>query len=298
MPMPLLALRPKHPSDGVTLCASAMRAAAGAEAPPFPVRRHLFPSLIRLLLVGILVGGHLAPPHAQSAVAPSGMLGPLPPIDCSTETCDSLDQRPLLGRQMFDEQNFATIVDGFGRARQFYVHIPATYDAVDGETQKIPLIFAFHGGGSQTPEAMITGKWEEYFDQDYAFAIPLAGADPCENPGGNGKSHWMQAGMAFRTSPADPNCDPATAVVNGAGVTRTYWNTSLPATFTDVLFVEELRAMLLARFPKLNAEQGIRHRVLVRGRDDLHAGVLPRVAVPRLQRGRQDARQRQRSRRL
>ena len=59
--------------------------------------------------------------------------------------------------------------------------------------------------------------------------------------------------MAFRTSPADPNCDPATEVVNGAGVTRTYWNTSLPATFTDVLFVEELRAMLLARFPKLNA---------------------------------------------
>ena len=156
---------------------------------------------------------------------------------------------------MFDEQNFATIFDGFGNARSFYVHIPATYDAVDGVTQKVPLIFALHGGGEQTPEAIIAGKWEDYFDQDYAFVIPLAGADPCENPGGNGKSHWMQAGMALRTSPGDANCDPVTAVVNGAGQTVTYWNASLPATFTDVLFVEELRAMLLARFPKLNANK-------------------------------------------
>jgi poly(3-hydroxybutyrate) depolymerase len=213
-----------------------------ADVPPIGHRFFMFLTGAALCAAAML--WPMSPVHAARDVAR---------IDCSTETCDSLDQRPLLGRQMFDERNFTTIVDGFGRARQFYVHIPATYDAVDGVTQKIPLIFAFHGGGSQTPEAMITGKWEEYFDQDYAFAIPLAGADPCENPGGNGKSHWMQAGMAFRTSPADPNCDPATEVVNGAGATRTYWNTSLPATFTDVLFVEELRAMLLARFPKLNA---------------------------------------------
>ena len=204
--------------------------------------------LATFVLVAAVVFGLMPPAHAKQAAVP-------PPIDCSTESCGALDQRTILDNQMFDDENFTTIVDGFGHARKFYVHIPATYDVVDGENQKVPLIFAFHGGGSQTPEAMIDGKWEEYFDQDYAFVIPLAGADPCENPGGNGKSHWMQAGMAFRTSPGDPDCDPATAVVNGAGQTRTYWNTSLPATFTDVLFVEELRAMLLARFPKLNADK-------------------------------------------
>ena len=34
-----------------------------------------------------------------------------------------------------------------------------------------------------------------------------------------------------------------------------YWNASLPGTFTDVLFVEQLRAMILSRFPKLNANK-------------------------------------------
>ena len=213
MPMPLLALRPKHPSDGVTLCASAMRAAAGAEAPPFPVRRHLFPSLIRLLLVGILVGGHLAPAHAQSAVAPSGMLGPLPPIDCSTVSCEALDQRTLLGNQMFDEQNFAPIVDGFGRVRRFYVHIsrpPTTWWTAT--TQKVPLIFAFHGG-SQAPEAMIVGKWEEYFDQDYAFVIPFAEKPtPVTIPEGMASRTGCRRAWRCAPAPATRHCDPATAV--------------------------------------------------------------------------------------
>jgi poly(3-hydroxybutyrate) depolymerase len=216
------------------------------------VRKTRFTCLAALVFIEATLFGHMPSTHAnQAAPRPAA----LPPIDCSTVSCDSLDQRTILGNQMFDERNFTTIVDGFGHARSFYVHIPATYDAVDGVAQKVPLMFAFHGGGSQTREAMVTGKWEDYFDQDIAFVIPLSGADPCENPGGNGKSHWMQAGMAMRSSPGDVNCDPATEVVNGAGQTRTYWKASLPATFTDVLFVEELRAMLLARFPKLNADK-------------------------------------------
>ncbi len=258
-----------------------------ADVPPIGHRFSMFLTGAALCAAAML--WHMSPVHAARDVAR---------IDCSTETCDSLDQRPLLGRQMFDERNFTTIVDGFGRARQFYVHIPATYDAVDGVTQKIPLIFAFHGGGSQTPEAMITGKWEEYFDQDYAFAIPLAGADPCENPGGNGKSHWMQAGMAFRTSPADPNCDPATEVVNGAGGHADVLEHVAARDIHGRAVCRRTARHVAGTFPQTERRQGIRHRVLVRGRDDLHAGVLPRVAVPRLQRGRQDAWQRQRSRRL
>ena len=155
-----------------------------------------------------------------------------------------------------DEQNFAPSSMGSGAPGSSTCTFPATYDAVDGETQKIPLHLRLPGGGSQTPEAMITGKWEESFDQDYAFAIPLAGADPCENPGGNGKSHWMQAGMALPHESCRPELRSRDSSRSTApGSTRTYWNASLPATFTDVLFVEELRAMLLARFPKLNAEK-------------------------------------------
>jgi hypothetical protein len=59
----------------------------------------------------------------------------------------------------------------------------------------------------------------------------------------------MKAGMAMRTSLARANCDPASEVVNGAGQTITYWNASMTGTFIDVLFIEDLRAMLLARFP-------------------------------------------------
>lgn len=155
-----------------------------------PVNHNLSRFLAGFGLSAVAVLGHMSPAHADQAAARFGPPDPTHPsiyIDCSTASCDSRDQRTILGNQ--------------------------------------------------------------------AFAIPLAGADPCNNPGGNGKSHWMQAGMAFRTSPTGANCDPAPEVVNGDGETRTYWTASLPATFTDVLFVEELHAMLLARFPKLNANR-------------------------------------------
>jgi poly(3-hydroxybutyrate) depolymerase len=116
------------------------------------------------------------------------------------------------------------------------------------------LIFAFHGGG-QTREAMVSGKWGDYFNQDYAFVIPLGEADPCDNPLGAGQTQWMQPGLGESTSPTNPSCDPATQVVNAAGRTLSYWNASLAGSFTDVAFIEQLRAAVLARFPKLNGNK-------------------------------------------
>lgn len=186
---------------------------------------------------------------------PASTAAALAAIDCSTVFCTSADQPVINGYNMFGHRNFDMIVDGWGRSRRFFVHIPASYDLVDGVDEQIPLIFAFHGGG-QTPEAMIAGKWgDDYFDQDYAFVIPAAETDPCNNPGGAGESRWMQPGLAERTSPADPNCDPASEVFSGGGVAMTFWNSSLTGSFTDVLFVEQLRAMVLARFPKLNPDK-------------------------------------------
>jgi poly(3-hydroxybutyrate) depolymerase len=178
----------------------------------------------------------------------------LAPINCSAVTCASADEPTLHGYRMFDDQNFTAFVDGWNRTRKFYVHIPARYDTVDGVTQKIPLIFAFHGGG-QTREAMINGKWADYFDQDYAFVFPLGEPDPCDNPAGTGQTQWMQPGLGESTSPLNPSCDPATQVRDVANVARTYWNASLAGSFTDVVFLEQLRASLLARFPKLNADK-------------------------------------------
>lgn len=175
-------------------------------------------------------------------------------IDCNTVACAAADQTLIQGYPMFNQANFATMVDGFGRTRLFYLHIPTQYDTVDGVTQKIPLVFAFHGGG-QTREAMIQGKWGDFFDQEVAFVVPLGTADPCDNVAGTGKAQWMQPGPGPSTSPANPSCDPATQVVDSLGVTKTYWNASLSGTFTDVRFVEALRAMVLARFPKLNASK-------------------------------------------
>jgi poly(3-hydroxybutyrate) depolymerase len=175
-------------------------------------------------------------------------------IDCSTLACAAADQTLIQGYPMFNQANFAPIVDGFGRTRLFYVHIPTQYDTVDGVTQKVPLVFAFHGGG-QTREAMIQGKWGDHFDQEVAFVIPLGTADPCDNLNGNGPTQWMQPGPGLSTSAGNPGCAAATQVVDSFGVTRTYWNASLPGTFTDVFFVETLRATLLARFPKLNASK-------------------------------------------
>jgi len=175
-------------------------------------------------------------------------------IDCSTVACAAADQSAIAGYPMFSQANFAPIVDGFGRTRLFYVHIPTQYDTVDGVSQKIPLVFAFHGG-SQTREAMIAGKWGDFFDQEVAFVVPLGTADPCANPAGNGITQWMQPGPGGSTSPGNPSCDPATQVVDALGNTLTYWNAALPGTFTDVRFVETLRTTLLARFPKLNASK-------------------------------------------
>lgn len=171
-------------------------------------------------------------------------------VNCSTKLCSSLDQQNIGGYRLFNEDNFAAITDAFGRRRKFFVHIPYTYDAVDSNRQKVPLIFAFHGGG-QAREAMIAGKWGDYFDQDYAFVIPLGEPDPCDNPNGAGKAQWLTPGLGQRTSPTNPNCDPATEVITPTG-TMSYWNASLPGSFVDVRFIVQLREMLLSRFSRLN----------------------------------------------
>ncbi len=173
-------------------------------------------------------------------------------IDCSTTDCIPVDQQVILGYSMFNEDNFDAVIDGFGRERKFWVHIPDDYDTILTATQKIPLIFAFHGMG-QTREAMVVGKWGDYFDQNIAFVIPLGEPDPCTN--NPQETQWMQPGFGANTTPTDPNCVLGTQVLDSFGDTVAYWNAALPGTFTDVLFVEQLRAMVLSRFPKLNANK-------------------------------------------
>lgn len=197
---------------------------------------------IHSALGGWLLGGVLALSAAPSFAVP---------VNCSTTSCTPADQQTIGGYPMFNEDNFDPVVDGFNRTRRFWVHIPDDYDTVDGVTQQIPVIFAFHGAG-QARDAMVNGKWGDYFDRDIAFVIPLGEADPCDNPGGNGRTQWLGVGAGPSTSPLDPNCDPASQVIDGFGEPLTYWNASLSGSFTDVLFVEELRAMILDRFPKLN----------------------------------------------
>lgn len=175
-------------------------------------------------------------------------------VDCSVRLCTSNDQRLTEGYRLFDQDNFATVVDGFGRPREFKVHIPARYDDVNGTSQKVPLVFAFHGG-NQPWDAMVAGKWDEHFEQEIAFVFPADLPDPCENA----EHRWIQPAVrpGART-PQDPNCDPLTQVLDtsgGGAVAKTYWNSSLPGSFADVAFVEPLRAMILERFPKLNAHK-------------------------------------------
>jgi hypothetical protein len=99
---------------------------------------------------------------------------------------------------------------------------------------------------------MVVGKWGDYFDQNIAFVIPLGEPDPCANDQG---TQWMQPGFGANTTPTDPNCVLGTQTLDSFGDTVAYWNAALPGTFTDVLFVEQLRAMILSRFPKLNADK-------------------------------------------
>jgi poly(3-hydroxybutyrate) depolymerase len=191
-----------------------------------------------LMVIGLVVGTSSLESSAAYAQ-----------VDCSSTFCTPADQQLIVGYPMFDESNFLAVTDGFGVPRSFWLHIPDDYDAVDGITQKIPLIFAFHGGG-QDRSAMVSGKWGDYFDQNVAFVIPLGEPDPCAS---NGGTQWMQPTFGPNSTPGNVNCDPATQVVDSFGDTIAYWNASIPGTFTDVLFVEELRAMILSRFPKLNA---------------------------------------------
>lgn len=183
--------------------------------------------------------------------------------DCSIPNeCASADQTSPFGYRWFDESDFREIKDGFLRSRKFFVHIPPSYDTLPDD-QKMPVIFVFHGG-DMLREAMIDGKWGDYFDQDIAFVIPAAEADPCDP---SQEKAWMGVGVGRAKIPhinIDPNCDPRSQravfdaagnkVYNGAGyqVFATYWDATLPGSFTDVLFIEELRQMILDGFPKLN----------------------------------------------
>ena len=203
------------------------------------VSRHAV--VVSLMVLGLVVGTS----NLESGAAYAQV------VDCSSTLCTPADQQVIIGYPMFDESNFAAVVDGFGVTRRFWVHIPDDYDVVDGILQRIPLIFAFHGG-TQQQEAMVNGKWGDYFDQNVAFVIPLGEPDPCANDKG---TQWTQPTFGLNSTPTDLNCDPATQVVDSFGDTIAYWNASLPGTFTDVLFVEQLRAMILSRFPKLNADK-------------------------------------------
>jgi hypothetical protein len=176
-------------------------------------------------------------------------------INCSVVNCLAAKQTSTFGYSMFTDANFNPIFDAFGRRRRFLVHIPDDYDNLF-LGQKVPLVFAFHGA-DQTPEAMINGKWGGYFDHEVAFVIPQGEPDPCDNLFGTGKSQWLLPGLGKGTSPGNVNCDPATATqfVDPDGDPIAYWNASLQGTFTDVLFVEALRSMVLSRFADLNANK-------------------------------------------
>jgi len=182
-------------------------------------------------------------------------------IDCSVTSCVPADQLPIHGYDMFDETNFDPVLDGLGTPRKFWVHIPDDYDTVDGINMQIPTIFAFHGGvvdDPLTPETpqdmMLDGKWADYFNQDIAFVIPLAEDNPCDT-GANPKKIWLGPnwgpGIPVGT-PLPADCNPATQRSDSLGDPVTYFDATIPDTFRDVIFIENLRSMLLSRFPKLN----------------------------------------------
>lgn len=200
-------------------------------------------------------------------------------VECSLELCSAGDQQLVQpgtptnqgpwpssadesgdpvdgGYRMFDERNFDPVLDAFGRKRQFYVHIPASYDSAGGSATKLPLVFVFHGGVTNTEPRgmMIVGKWDEYFEGDAAFVIPKAEKDPC-NVGETGKYRWLRPGVSHRgdsqTGQDLVNCPSSTLVYDGDSQ-KSYWSASLPETFSDVEFVTELREMLLDRFPELD----------------------------------------------
>jgi len=196
-------------------------------------------------------------PEDQQLVQPAmpANQGPWP------SSVDESDAPVEDGYRMFDERNFDPIFDAFGRERRFYVHLPSSYDSAGGSTAKLPLVFVFHGGvtSSEPRGMMIVGKWDEYFEGDVAFVIPKAEKDPC-NVGATGKYRWLWPGVSHRgdsQTGQDPvNCPSSTRVYDDASEKeKSYWNASLPETFSDVKFVTELREMLLDRFPKLDRER-------------------------------------------
>ena len=198
-------------------------------------------------------------------------------VDCSALWCDPADQQLVEpgqpandsvwpssvdaavsdGYRLFDERNFAPLVDAFGRERRFYVHLPARYASVDGVAEKIPVLFVFHGGvtKSEPREMMIVGKWDEHFEGDVALVFPKAEKDPC-NSGPDGKFRWLRPGIGQRGSlqgGQDPTCPPETLIHGDSE--KSFWGASLPESFSDVHLVAELRSMLLDRFPKLDPDR-------------------------------------------
>jgi poly(3-hydroxybutyrate) depolymerase len=176
-------------------------------------------------------------------------------VDCSIVSCNSTDQQTIGTYHMFDETNFDPVLDVLGTPRRFWVHIPQSYDTL-AMNELMPTIFAFHGGVSDPePRAMmLDGKWADYFNQDIAFVIPRGEANPCDTSL-NPKKIWLGPNWGPGIPSGTPlplSCDPATQRVDSLGNPVTYFNASLTSTFKDVIFIENLRSMLLSRFPKLN----------------------------------------------
>lgn len=197
-------------------------------------------------LLPLFFGVIIAPQSAQAQI-----------WDCSFLFCNSFHEQTIDGYRMFDEKNFDPVVDRFGKERRFWVHLPARYDNLVINEEKMPVIFVFHGGSDEVEprNMMLGGKWADYFYQDIAFVIPLAEPGPCDTTPQPQHRRWM--GVTFGPgvpsgTPLPPDCDPATQHVDSQGDPITYNDASMANSFKDVVFIENLRAMILRRFPKLN----------------------------------------------
>ena len=166
-------------------------------------------------------GRHLLRALARLALMAAALLGQISPA-CRSSRCSVRGSRSLvsepLRRLQHDELRFArsadnsrqpdvhrtelrSIVDGFGNVRQFYVHIPVTYDTVDDVTQRCPYL-RLPRRREPTPEAMIVGKWEEYLTRTTRSCFRSPVPTPVRIREGTASRTGCRS--AWRNAPAQP----------------------------------------------------------------------------------------------
>jgi polyhydroxybutyrate depolymerase len=113
---------------------------------------------------------------------------------CNNDDMDIMDPDPNALEWQSGKNEYNELIDGVDR--NFFIHVPETYDA----TEEVPLLFMLHGSSGTGKRFYNISGWVEKADEEGFIAVfPTALEYPLAN--GNRETKWSAGGLENDVAP-------------------------------------------------------------------------------------------------